>query len=120
MIQFHNLKNINFGAFSVSVPYDARELSFIQKKSGELTKEKLGMLFNDPLYLNEPDDYVKKAYIQKNISSSRSEAEAALLQDKEIANSIMIRAAELANSKAMKENNGQPLNLVPSSLIEQQ
>lgn len=113
-------KNINFGAFSVSVPYDARELSFIQKKSGELTKEKLGMLFNDPLYLNEPDDYVKKAYIQKNISSSRSEAEAALLQDKEIADSIMIRAAELANSKAMKENNGQPLNLVPSSLIDQQ
>jgi hypothetical protein len=113
-------KSVSFGAFNVSVPYDAREQSFIQQKAGQLTKEKLGMLFNDPIYLNETDDYVRKAYVQKNIASSRSEAEAFMLEnDQEIANSIMIRAGELANSKAMKENNGQPLNLVPSTLIDQ-
>jgi hypothetical protein len=113
-------KSVSFGAFNVSVPYDAREQSFIQQKAGQLTKEKLGMLFNDPIYLNETDDYVRKAYVQKNIASSRSEAEAFMLEnDQEIADSIMIRAGELANSKAMKENNGQPLNLVPSTLIDQ-
>lgn len=118
---FPNSKQVTLGnLMNVSVPFTSQELSSAQLRAGQLTKERLGLLFTQPEYVNASDDFLRKAWVQKQITDSRSDAINEVFADPNVQKRMIDEAGILANQKALQNNNGQPLTLVPGDLINQQ
>jgi len=118
---FPQNKTVSFGSLlSVDVPLNSYELSNAQKIAGETTKAKLDQLFTSSVYTDTQDEFVKKAMVQKIISESRSQAIDQVFSDPEVNKRILDEAGILANQKALQNNNGQPLTLVPGDVLNEQ
>jgi len=101
-------KTITVGAYSANLPLETDEISFLQRRSGEITKEQLGPLFESATYqsLNNAE---KGAAILKTISNARKIANDELFQDEGVQESIKPRLTELLDKDALEKNKGQAL-----------
>lgn len=101
-------RTFQVGAYSANLPLETDEISFLQRRSGEISKEQLSQLFQDTNYqsLNNAE---KGAAIQKVISNARSAANQELFSDPGVQESVKPRLTELLDKDALEKNRGQVL-----------
>ena len=107
-------RQFNVGAYSVNLPYQSDEISFLQKRSGEITKEQFTTLFEDSNYqsLNIAE---KGAAMQNVINLSRQQASKEMFEDPGVQENIKPRLLELLDKDALEKFKGQP---VPENLFQ--
>lgn len=116
---FPKSRQVNTGLFNVSVPYNEKEISMIEKRSGELFKQEVTNLLASDEYINATDEYIRSKFWQDVRSKSVSAAENEVFSDPEIQVRILNEAAIRGNKKALQDNRGQPLNTAPSDIINE-
>jgi hypothetical protein len=107
-------KTFTVGAYSANLPLEADEISFLQRRSGELTKQQLEQLFNTSQYTNL-NRAEKGAAIQRTIEMSRKVANDELFADPGVQDSVKPRITELLDKDALDKNKG---NVLPENYFE--
>lgn len=110
-------KSISKGGLTVQVEYTAEELSFLQKRRGDIAKEQLGLLFDNEEYQAIPDNALKQANIKNIFTRADQAAYADLIGEGENPYSkgeqtkerIQNKAIELFGNKLLTINQGVPL-----------
>lgn len=96
------------GAYSANLPFNSEELSFLQRRSGEITKENLQPLFDSTIYQTlRPAE--KGASIQEVISKSRLAAKSELFANADVQENMKARITELLDKDALDKNRGEAL-----------
>ena len=107
-------KTFTVGAYSANLPLEADEISFLQRRSGEITKQQLEQLFNNSEYQNS-NRADKAARIQRTIEMSRKVANDELFKDEGVQESIKPRITELLDKDALDKNKG---DVLPENYFE--
>ena len=107
-------KTFTVGAYSANLPLEADEISFLQRRSGELTKQQLEQLFNTSQYTNL-NRAEKGAAIQRTIEMSRKVANDELFADPGVQESVKPRITELLDKDALDKNKG---DVLPENYFE--
>lgn len=107
-------RNFTVGSYSANLPFESDEISFLQRRSGEITKQNLEALFADTGYQSS-DLADQGARIQKIINNSRSVASGELFADEEVQKSIAPRLTEILDKDAIEKNRG---NVLPENYFQ--
>jgi hypothetical protein len=107
-------KTFTVGAYTANLPLETDEISFLQRRSGEITKQQLEQLFNTAQYQNSKRAD-KAGFIQRTIEDARKVANDELFADPGVQESVKPRITELLDKDALEKNRG---NVLPENYFE--